>query len=463
MPRVDTAILATAIFLTCLVVNLHRYPAVMPPVPPASVQPAVQSNGSPSSQGLASGPTAEDVSPPAGQRPNPANASPASPSSAQSPSRPEPGPSTQPIPNKSTSNTPTTAGNGRVSRAEPTSPGAGLAFSSAAGNNSPPSPSKATYHEHASNDRMLSSEEPSATSCMSPSNPGVSARDTTRRHHAQPSEDFSNDDSPSLPNPPRLEDRRPSFAGNSSNSALSTPARRNTGTNHKSKREEPYCDPSTGFCRIGAETEEIAPPAEGPANSLVSGQPSPETWLTDDSGEGKSGETSQSLTGLDSRASSPDFSGSRPPVTQVSWGRGAPGSSSMCTAGQGGILPKSPAVEVIPLVPVGEGPSQGSPFSWDETINFTPKEDSSTRAGELSRPNHRQKEEDLRGSSDGELPPAAGGNPSRNTRPARSGTPPVLQNLRPLPPVSTTEADPSPLTQTVSFAGTPFYPSTGQE
>jgi hypothetical protein len=33
MPRVDTAILAAAIFLTCLVVNLHRYPAVMPQPP----------------------------------------------------------------------------------------------------------------------------------------------------------------------------------------------------------------------------------------------------------------------------------------------------------------------------------------------------------------------------------------------------------------------------------------------
>jgi hypothetical protein len=33
MPRVDTAILAAAIFLTCLVVNLHRYPATLPPGP----------------------------------------------------------------------------------------------------------------------------------------------------------------------------------------------------------------------------------------------------------------------------------------------------------------------------------------------------------------------------------------------------------------------------------------------
>ncbi len=462
MPRVDTAILATAIFLTCLVVNLHRYPAVMPPLPPASAEPSVASNTSPSSLGLASRPSSEDSSAPAAQRPSPVNASPASPSSAQSTSRPEPSPPTQPVAKISSSNTPSKEVNGRVSRAEATSPGAGPVFSSASGRNSPQSPSKATYPEHASSDRMLS-EEPSATGRFSSSTAGLSPRDTTRRHHPQPSEDLSNDDSPGLPNPPRSEDRKPSFAGNSSNSPSSTAARTNTGTNQKFERKDPYCDPSTGFCRIGAEKEDIGPSADGPANSLVSGHRSPEARSTEDSAGGKSAEIPHSLTGLDSGSRFPNPSGNQTPITQVSWGRSAPGSSSMCSTGQEGILPKSPAVEVIPLVPVGEGPHEGSPSSWDETINFTPRQDSSTRAEELSRSSRREKEEDLRVPPDGQIPPAAGGNLSRNNRAARSGTPPGLQNLQPLPPVSTTEAGPSPLTQTVSFAGTPFYPSTGQE
>jgi hypothetical protein len=462
MPRVDTAILATAIFLTCLVVNLHRYPAVMPPVPPASAEPLVQRDASASSQGPASRPTAEDGSVPARQRPSPGNASPASPSWAESTSRPDPSPPTQRVPKISTSNPPSNEVNGRVSRGDSASSEAGPVFSSAAGRISPPSHSKATYHEDAASDRMFL-EEPSVTSRMSFPNPGVSDRDTTRRPHARPSEDLSNDGSPGLPNPPRSEDRKPSSAGNSSNSPLSTAARGNTDTNQKSERGEPYCDPSTGFCRIGAGTEEIGPSAEGPAKSLVSGRRSPEARSTEDSAGGKSAETSQSLGGLHSWSRSPESSGSGTPVTQVSWGRSAPGGSSMCTTGQGSTLPKSPAVEVIPLVPVGEGPPQGSPSSWDETISLTPEHDSSTGTGKLSGLSRGETQENLRGSPEGKASAAAGGNPNRNNQPARSGTPAVLRNLRPLPPVSTTEAGPSPLTQTVCFAGTPFYPSTGQE
>lgn len=438
MPRVDTAILAAAVFLTCLVVNLTRYPAAIPPY---------GATGQPEQEAATSGGQAPTCDPAEneGKRDTlfrfgpPPPAQPATVTLDLGRSG-----TPQSFPNSDGLRT-DTPGQIAASREDAyrTTPSTGTVIS----------PNSLTSGG-VSSIAMERKDSPSTT------DRNVHSKSPERSSLGKVSDDRSEAQLSGGSNPPRSRPANIQSTDQLSEQSSQSPPQRNTEAHssrdepaHRGQGITPTCDPETGFCTIALLRQDDGklPPQRGDRaspNSTSGLQPS---------GSASADDFPRDYAPSDNRGLPAEDPNSPAPRTLFS--------SSSKNFATDTLVSNSPpghkAVEEVPLVPVD---TSHQPISGIPPSGGTPSPGATGRASSFGfvLPSGRSRSESTT-STGSNVAGAPSDNPSAASRSDEPLLGSQLKNVRRLPPPSEGEVPPSSPALPNLVSGIPFYPATGTD